>query len=40
LDKSSVCANENEHKPLIGSVVVRLATYRFAGIVITKTAAL
>ncbi len=33
LDKSSVCANENEPHTVNGLVVVELATSRFAGIV-------
>ncbi len=36
LDKSSVCANENEPKTMSGPVVVRLTTSRFTGIVSTE----
>ncbi len=36
LDKSSVCANENEPQTVNGPVVVRLTTSRFTGTVITE----
>ena len=36
LDKSSVCANENEPQTVNGPVVVRLTTIRFTGLVSTE----
>ena len=36
LDKSSVCANENEPQTVNGPVVVRLTTSRFIGTVSTE----